>query len=258
MKKIIITAFAGLVANISVAQTTAQNFTANDCSGATHDLFTELDAGKVIVMVWVMPCGNCIGPSLSALNEIQNYSSTYPNRIKLYIADDDGGTNCSSLNNWVNTNGLAAVNNTFSDANIDENYYGAPGMPKIVVMGGGTAHKVFFNQNNGLNVTNFNAAIQQALTTGISENTKADFQLSVFPNPSINKTITLSYNLLTQNQVTISIYNTLGDVVKSISAEKRIGKQETSINTESLTKGIYFVRLNAGELSETIKFTVAQ
>ena len=64
-----------LIGIVSSAQTTATNFTANDCSGTPHTLFTELDAGKVVVIAFVMPCATCIAPTLSAYNHALSYAS---------------------------------------------------------------------------------------------------------------------------------------------------------------------------------------
>ena len=52
MKKnllLIVLAFTTLA---SVGQT-AVNFNTSDCNSNTHDLFTELNTGKVIVLTWV-------------------------------------------------------------------------------------------------------------------------------------------------------------------------------------------------------------
>jgi len=57
MKKQILT-FTFLILNTFglIAQTNATDFTANDCDGVSHHLFSELDNGKVVVIAWVMPC----------------------------------------------------------------------------------------------------------------------------------------------------------------------------------------------------------
>ena len=60
MKKTLLTAISGLFTILGFAQTTATDFTANDCGGTSHTLFTELNAGNVIVITWVMPCSSCI------------------------------------------------------------------------------------------------------------------------------------------------------------------------------------------------------
>ncbi len=255
MKKIVLVVLTGLISNFSFSQT-ATNFNCNDCSDVNHDLFTELNAGKVVVIVWVMPCGACIGPALSAYNEVQNYSASHPERVLFYLADDLGNTSCSTMTGWANTNGMRAADAIFSNAMINMTDYGAAGMPKIVVIGG-SSHTVFYNQEGAINVTNFDNAINQALVTGIRENSKADFKMVVFPNPSTTNTTTVTYDLTQSIGATIDIYNTLGVRVKSIVMEKQVaGKHETPIDLESLSNGVYFIKLNVGDSSQVIPFTV--
>lgn len=240
---------------VSASSQTATNFTGNDCSSVSHDLFSEMNSGKVIVIAWVMPCASCIGPALSAYTEIQNYDSSHPGRILYYIADDYANTSCASLTTWTNTNGMSGADALFSTSALSMSDYGSPGMPKIVVMGGST-HTVFDNQNNTLNVTDFNNAINAALTTGVKEGSVHDLQMSVSPNPSSSHSI-INYALSSNVNVNIGIYNLLGKKVKEISLEnKSAGKHEFKLDTEVLESGVYFVTLTAGASSQTLKFVV--
>jgi hypothetical protein len=61
MKTILIGLLFFCFVNSSISQTAA-DFTANDCNGTSHHLFAELNAGKVVVVAFVMPCTDCIGP----------------------------------------------------------------------------------------------------------------------------------------------------------------------------------------------------
>src|SRR6185436_8668613 len=112
---------------------TAVDFTANDCDGNSHNLFSELNSGKVIVLCWVMPCGACTGPSLTTLNVVNSYSATNPNTVFMYIVDDYANTSCTSLDSWRNHEGLGSAK-SFSNASINMADYGAAGMPKVVVI----------------------------------------------------------------------------------------------------------------------------
>ena len=254
MKKILLLALS--VITLSGVSQTAVNFNVNDCSAANHDLFTELDAGKVIVIAFVMPCGSCIAPSLSAYTEVQNYASSYPGRVKFYLSDDVGTSSCTTITNWGTTNGITTPDAVFCNTAVKQADYGTAGMPKIVVLGG-PSHAVLFNQNNGLNVTNLNNAIMAGLTTGINESLNGNFQLSLFPNPVNNNKATVKYNLSSNTDVKIDIYNTLGAKVKSFTFEKQIsGKHEEILELDILSDGIYFIKLNVENSSQTIKFTV--
>src|SRR6187455_3648496 len=159
MKKVL-TFLVMLIGLGSLQAQTATNFTCNDCSGVSHDLFTELDAGKVIVLIWVMPCGACSGPSATCYNTVDAYQASNPGRVFLYMADDVANSSCASINNWANGNGAPqnAYSLRFSNADIDMSDYGSAGMPKIVVLGG-TSHTVFYNVNNAVNATALQSAI---------------------------------------------------------------------------------------------------
>ncbi len=256
MKKLLLITCTVLGSIYATAQTTAPNFNINDCASTNHDLYSELNSGKVVVIAFVMPCGSCIGPALSAYNEVLNYATSNPGRVVFYLSDDLGTTSCTTLTNWANTNGMTGIP-VFSNTALKESDYGSGGMPKIVVVAGST-HEVIFTQNGGLNVANFDNAIDQGLVAGIFESSKADFKLLLFPNPStLNKT-TISYNLTTAADVTVEVYNTLGAKVKSLSLEKQAaGKHEEMIDFSALENGIYFCKLNAGESSQVLKFTVS-
>jgi hypothetical protein len=147
MKKTLLTATAILSGMIAFAQT-ATDFTANDCAGSPHNLYSELDAGKVIVISWVMPCGACIGPSVAAYNAAESYASTNPGKVIFYLADDLGNTSCATLTSWGNTNSMPNAIK-FSSTSVNQTGYGTAGMPKIVVLGG-ASHTVFYNQNSGV------------------------------------------------------------------------------------------------------------
>lgn len=243
---------------------TATNFNVNDCNNINHDLFTELNSGKVIVLCWVMPCGTCIGPSLSAYTEVQNLQSTYPNKIYFYLIDDYGNTTCSTLSSWATTYGMPAAI-TFSNPLvstlpvINMNDYGGPGMPKIVVLGG-ASHTVFDNQNNApLNVPQFTNALNQAIVAssiGINEISGAKNAFSVYPNPSNNSRLNFTYNLEQSGNVSIEIFNVLGSKVKEIVNENQnSGKHEFSVET-GLKNGSYIVKFTSGNLNRTYKMVI--
>ncbi|MCD6017389.1 MAG: hypothetical protein K0S53_510 [Bacteroidetes bacterium] len=246
-----------LTARFMVAQT-ATNFNCNDCAGTNHDLFTELNAGKVVVISFVMPCASCIGPTLSAYNEVQNYSSSNPGKVLFYIADDYGNTSCASLTTWCNTNGLGSVTK-FSNTAVVETPYGAGGMPKILVFGGPN-HTIFYNQN-GMDVAAFNSAINSALVAavGVKEYSVDNFKLSLFPNPVKDMKATISYELKTSSPVAIEIFNTKGDLAMSVlNDQQAIGKHLQTIDVSGLAAGQYFIHLKADSKTDYIKLIIAE
>lgn len=242
------------------SQTTATNFNCSDCSNTNHDLFTELNSGKVIVIVWVMPCTSCIGPAQSAYTEVQNYASSNPGQVKYYLCDDAANTSCATLTSWANANSLNGASAIFSNSAIVESTYGSGGMPKIVVLGGSN-HTVFYNQNGTLDVAGFNTAINNALAAavGIEENTIDNFKLALFPNPTVNSKALVTYNLKSNEEITIEVYNALGAKVKNFLKEHQsIGKHEQQIDLSYLTAGVYFIKLRNNDKTDIIKFIVSE
>jgi hypothetical protein len=236
---------------------TATNFNVNDCGGTSHDLFTELNSGKVIVLCWVMPCGACISPAQSAHNIVQSYASSNPGVVQFYLCDDYGTTSCTTLNNWKTSNGLTQAT-VFSNAAIKMSDYGSTGMPKMVVLGG-LNHQVYDNQNNTLNSTTFSTAINNALAaaTSITEVSADVVSAKVSPNPASSE-LTLSYNAKQTDKLFIEIYNSIGQKVKVVENASAFGKNEIKVNVESLSTGNYFVRVDNGKSVETVKFSIAR
>jgi len=258
MKKIFFIASAFVMGLQLLKAQTATNFNCNDCAGSNHNLFAELDAGKVIVISFVMPCASCIGPSLSAYNEVQNYASSNPGRVLFYCIDDVANTNCTTLTNWCNTNGMTNAT-VFSNSAVVESAYGSGGMPKILVIGG-SSHTVFYNQNATINVAAFNTAINNALNTvGIKENSIDHFQLSLFPNPAKDKKMMVTYNLRSNQEITIDIYNIIGDKVKNVLKEQQVfGKHQQQIDLTNFSVGTYTIKVMAGDKVDVLKFVISE
>jgi hypothetical protein len=257
MKKLIFTLLFALSGFGGIAQT-AVNFTCNDCAGNPHDLFTELDAGKVVVISWVMPCASCIGPTLTASNIVQSYSGSNPGQVVLYVVDDYANTNCTATNGWCTSNGITPTA-TFSNATINMlDYNTTPGMPKIVVLGGGTSHSIFFNEVNAAagNANAMQAAIDSALATGVKESVSLISNSSLYPNPSSSEAH-LNLTLAAQRDVQISIVNELGQTVSSVfSGTMQPGENTVRLDVAELANGLYFVEVRIAEETRSLKLEV--
>jgi hypothetical protein len=145
-----------------------------------------------------------------------------------------------------------------SDEAVSQTNYGGAAMPKIVIVAG-TNHKIYFNQNNGLNATTFTAAINNAIAiSSINESVQSDFKMSVYPNP-VNDKLIVNYHLNTASEISFEIYNLLGSKVKSFAPFKQNSGShlETQFDTESLNNGIYFLKINTNENSQIIRFSVS-
>lgn len=258
MKKLLL--FISLCFGVVTTQSqTATNFSVNDCNGVNHDLFAELNSGKVIVLCWVMPCVTCEAPAQSAHNIVQSYSVSNPGQVLFYLCDDFGTTSCATLNNWATSKGLTNFT-SFSNNQIKMSDYGSNGMPKIVVVGGGTNHTVYDNQNNTLNANTFSTAINNALAsspTGVAQNSINSFANSIAPNP-VSNDINLSYHSNSTGNVTLEVYNLIGKKVAEKSSFVVAGSNKIQMNVADLSNGNYFLKINQGTYTETIKFIIVE
>ena len=218
--------------------------------------FTELDAGKVVVICWVMPCGGCIG---AASTDASTVSAMANPKVVFYLMDDVGNTSCSTLSSWASTNSINTTATFGNSGNaVKMSDYGSSGMPKTIVVGG-ASHTVYYNVNGTVSQSSLQTAINNALAaTGINENNALNAGLNVFPNP-VSTTAKVTYTLKNSADISIEIMNELGQKASTVSLGKQsAGKQEYQINLGSLDAGIYFIKLNADQASEITKLTVTK
>ena len=235
-------------------QDTATDFTASDCDGIIHNLFSELDSGKVIVLTWVMPCGPCATHAINAHSVALNFQTTNPNRVKFYLIDDFANTSCQSLLSWGDSYGLDSAT-LFSNPDIDMNDYGQIGMPKIVVVGG-AQHKIYFNENSS--TFGINEAIQQALNDlpNMVTSESGIFKVKLFPNPATHK-LNFFYTNKDPLKTKIEIFNMLGErILKNYNVKdiSTIGSYE--IDVSSFHPGSYFLKYSTTNQSKIIKFNI--
>lgn len=238
MKKITFLLATLLGVATASAQTYATDFTADDCSGTTHHLFSELDAGKIVVIAWVMPCGTCVTDPVTAKSIVDSYASSHPGQILYYLVDDFANTQCATLNNWANNYGLGGLP-TFSDATISMSDYETNGMPKIVVLAG-YDHQVYFNANSS--TQGFQAALDNALVdiAAASISGIENQNITIYPNPVKNE-LTFEVNNRVEG---VSIVNLLGETIVSLQEMNSTQKLDVS----SWESGVYFVKgVSAGQ-----------
>ena len=258
MKKILlINALVCFSVGIIFAQTTATDFTTNDCNGVAHNLSDSLDAGNVIVIAFVMPCGPCETYSLPAYSAVQSFATSHPGRVHFYIADDYGTTACGTLNNFASNMPVSTI---FSSSNINMSDYGAYGMPKVVVLAG-SDHHIYYNENdNKINFPGVQTAISDALSTplGIEQSVSNEFEISSYPNP-VNNVLHVSYARTQSTIINFTIVDVLGKVVLSIEESLSYSEEKLikSINVSTLNDGNYFLKVSSEGTVESLPFVVS-
>ena len=78
---------------------------------------------------------------------------------------------------------------------------------------------------------------------GSAVNPGAELQLSAYPNPATEST-TVTYNLPSDGNVTLGIFNAMGSLVRSIVKDTQTaGTYNVNVSLASLTKGTYFLKI---------------
>jgi len=258
MKRIILICSL-LFLNVEYVVSQATDFTTNDCNGVTHNLYDSLDAGNVIVISWVMPCSPCATYSLPAYSAVESFTTSHPERVHFYMADDYANTPCSSLSSWGDNYNM--INSTyFSTSDINMNGYGVAGMPKVVVLGG-QDHTIFYNKNDAnINFNDVQTAISNALGSfvGTNELSSIDFKITSFPNPTVDF-LNISYVVKQNEKISFKIINILGEIilVENDNSLNIPGVYNKTINISSLSEGSYFLNVSTSSHSKTLKFVVA-
>ncbi len=234
---------------------TVPDFTANDCNGNPHNLYSELNSGKVIVLCWVMPCSACTGPSLTAYNIVQSYGSS---NIVFYLIDDAANTACGALNTWATNSGLGSNRVNFSTSSIVENNYGGVGMPHVAVVG--PDHKAYFNALN--TAAGNSSGIQNAINTaktksGIKENKADQFRVNITTDSGHK--VLVKYTVSQKSEVLLQIFDSSGKLIskKEIGQELE-GDHATDFELNPSLAGVFFLRITAGTQTQTVKFMIAR
>jgi hypothetical protein len=255
MKKVTLSSLLFVISLILSAQT-ATNFNCNDCKGTNVDLFTVLGQNKVVVLCWVMPCGPCVGPSLTTHNVVQSFQGSHPERVQMFLCDDYADTPCPSLTSWATTYGLTQ-STVFSDPSIKMEDYGTPGMPKIVVIA--PDHSIQYNANNAVDATALQNAINTSLAlTSVSKSILQKSSLNIFPNPIRDKSV-MEFTINQNSEVEIDLLSLEGSVISRLfTGWLSNGKHTIGTQILPVKPGVYMIRLKDGEQTEMVKIVVTK
>jgi hypothetical protein len=118
---------------------------------------------------------------------------------------------------------------------------------RIVINRGATSTSDYF-----LDIDNVTVG---AAPTGIITNATNTPALSIFPNPNNGDFTVLLKNYQVNKEVEVSIFNYLGQKVKTVTAEGNVNNQ-ISVNTSGLDKGMYLVEVKSGSEAAKTKIQI--
>lgn len=256
MKKIITLFTATLCfAGFGLSQATAMNFSGADCNGNQVDLFSDLDAGKAVVLFFYMPnCGSCPPPAAQIQTMAANVNASYPGLVKGYAFPYQNSSTCASVVSWVTNNSLDWYSPLDSGA-AQVAYYGGFGMPTVVLLGGDNREVLFVTQDfNTSDTTTMRDLILGMLEADVQELNAAP-SLDVFPNPS-TELITVRFEA-TAPTATIELIDLEGKQVLVIEKQQlQHGMIIEELNVSKIPAGSYLVRVHLDGKIVTDKINV--
>lgn len=181
------------------------------------------------------------------------YNSSYTDRLKVLVS-----TNCG--NNWnevynkagstlatapATTSNFTPNSSQWRTEQVDLSSYSSSSelFIKFVCVNG---------YGNNIYVDNIN--VISVFASVEDENNAAN--VNVYPNPA-SEFVNISINLTEQNEVTISLFNMLGEALMIIDKGKlSAGSQLFQINTANLATGIYNISIKVGEVNSTHRIVI--
>lgn len=259
MKKLVPFLFSFLLSYSSLysQQTKATDFNMSDCNGVMHHLFSELDSGNcVIIEYFMLSCASCVVAGQHMEPMYQSLKAKYGNKVRWYHFGYTNNYTCSSIVNWVTTNGFTST--PFDSGAFQVAYYGGMGMPTVVVVAGKGHDVLFSNVGFVPNDTAVMAAVVDSFFGGSSVNEHLiEISLQLFPNPVSKKLNVNSNNFLNIKNAAFYITDVTGKLIDVVKIPDG-SNLNTVIEVDQFQNGIYFIELKSDIYFFKNKFIVNQ
>ena len=255
MKKLLTLITLSIISFSSNAQVgaVAPNFTQADINGTTHDLYTYLNAGKVVIVVmsatWCGPCW-----SFHTAHYLKDlYTEFGPggtNQAVILFYEDDVATTLGDLNgltggtqgDWVTGSPYPIINATQTLPS----QYGA-GYPTVSVICP-SDKKIKSNLAALGNLNAMRTVVQNAIST-CSPNMVEDKSInnfddaSISPNP-IADIAKIQFNMKSTQSATARLFNAMGQIISVTNHNLLSGSNTIEVDLSGYSEGTYFVQMS--------------
>lgn len=155
---------------------------------------------------------------------------------------------------------ILVIITNFDRAHTDAAFFGTN--PFVLPTMKNGSHTVYFTNNSYIElpiVTNLGAKVDLVFEEDKSVNEPVLFSLKQnYPNP-FNPSTMIEYTIPNSQQVVLKVYDILGREVQTLVNEiQNPGSYNVMFNASSLSSGIYFYRLTAGNYTEVKKMTLVK
>jgi len=272
MKKILLSIIALATLGFgAIAQTSYNvgdvipNFTVTDTEGNTQDLYAITATGKYVYIDFFFDtCGPC-----------QSVSPTYNEFYDKYGCNS-GDVYCLTMNNGSDNDAeVIAYEQTYGGsfnhapavsadggAGAVNTAFGIGAFPTVVLIGPDNKlieQDIFPISSvatlEGTFPTGFSPSPMACSFAGVVTNKLEE--LTVYPNPSSDN-VNISFSSSDATDVEVSIFNLLGEKIKTINTTSSIGSNNININVNDFTVGQYIIQIQKNNKLTTTKFTVSK
>lgn len=246
----------------------APDFTVTDINGTTHNLYTILNSGKVVILdcsaTWCGPCwGFHSGHYLEEINTTYGPTGTDQVRVIFYEADpattlaDLQGTTGGTQGDWLTGVSYPVTNE--SPVTLSGNIFWPSGFPTVNVIAPGDKKikaDLWEPWSQGGGTAEMVAIIDDFFTTSSVEELAIE-EASVFPSPSTGS-VSVRFNAAAASNVDINVTNLAGQVVYTTSSAIVSGTNEIALNLAELADGQYIVKIINGQAESTARVQISK
>lgn len=151
----------------------------------------------------------------------------------------------------LDTNGIELINSTYSRGNIElasATPESDTGAPMLLVFDGFVDGP--HNTNRALGAIYYPPT---GVEEGYAQKISTDYRVDISPNMSCQKPYVLSYSFPLQTKISVNAYDITGRLVKNVCNSNLKGVGEIKFTLEGMPQGIYFVKVNTEDKTETTK-----
>jgi thiol-disulfide isomerase/thioredoxin len=242
--------------------TVAQDFTAKDVYGTSHNLFSYLDEGKIVLIsFFTTTCGSCNIYTPEIVESFNDFGCNQGNVF--YLGLNWGANNIGVIDfmavhavEFPCASGIEGLGNQ-----INLQYEIGSHITALVVLPDRTIAAQFFGPNAYPTVDTLNSLLTSVgghaqpcsvQVNEMNEDTDNEY-FQCFPNPVIDE-LSLQINSGEFTEIEVEILNLAGQKILSFNPTFTSPNTEIKLDVTRLTKGVYFVRLkNRSQMVATQK-----